>query len=546
MPDLAHEPVKKTETPAPDTSVAQPDLQPRGNDAAKDQVAAGGADTGLANYESALGEFLGKKLYGAVSGVLTYDKLHGQAKGAVTSALGALADSLGKIDNVDADPKALDNLGVMLDAAAAPAVEKLLEKYGPELTGKLAKWTGAHPKTVLTVALLAAAGAVIANAPIPELAKQFKLGKSITVDVEAKLGRLRQLALEKLKAKVSYAAGPLLASIEADNDGNVAGTVTAGTDDKKIALDAKFDGKGLKVVGLDGVLKPDENTTILGNIKQKRDEKLIGSLSLTHKDGSITTTNDFKYDANTGILGIGRTSLFEDSQYKLQSNVNGNSDGTGSAGMRVETKEGPLTGYGGVSHETTKGAYGLQESDKLQMGLAFKRSDLTAKLDAQLSTLAGDSKLSGSVDKKWGNNHAGASFSAVLDNPKLLEVGAFYGFKDPNEFKSFLVEYKHKGSTSENALSMVVENTLSDVRLRWQQNLTWGGDSDTKLNTKFHAAKFLNKDTALLGGAEHEYNFSTGKSNIIPQIGVQYKGLPVLVGYDQERKAVKIGITIPF
>jgi hypothetical protein len=547
MPTQALETPRKTEAPEVTPPVAERDLQPRGNEAAKEEVAAS-PDSGLANYESALGEFLGKKLYAAVADLLTYEKLGPQARKAVTSALGSLADQLGKIDGVEADPKALDNLGVMLDAATGPLVDKLLEKYGPALTGKLANWTGAHPRTVLTVALLAAAGAVIANAPIPALAKQFKLGKHVTVEVEAKLGRLRQLALEKLRAKVSYAAGPLVASLEADKDGKIAGgaSLTLGQEGRQLTLDGKVDEKGLKVVGLQGVLNPNEDTELRGSVGKQRDKGLIGSLSITHKDGRTTTTDDFKYDGGTGILGLGHTALFEGDGYQVRQSHLGRSDGTSESGMRVDAKEGPLSGYLGASHDVTKGAYGLTESDKLEMGLAYKRSDLTAKLDAKFSSLAGGSSISGSAEKSWGNHRAGGNFSAVLDDPKLLEVGAFYGFKDPNEFKSFLVEYKHKGKTSENQLSLTVEDTLADVRLRWQQQLTWGGDNGGKLDTKFHGAKFLDKDTALLGGLEHQYDFSTGKSSFTPQVGVQYKGLPVMVGYDMERKAVKIGITLPF
>lgn len=548
MPAQSLEAPRKSETPEVAPAPTERQLQPRGNEVAKEEVAAGGGDSGLANYESALGEFLGKKLYGAIADILTYEKLSAQARKAVTSAMGSMAGQLDKIDGVEADPAALENLGVMLDAAASPMVESLLEKYGPALTGKLASWTGAHPRTVLTVALLAAAGAVLANAPIPELAKQFKLGKRVTVDVEAKLGRLRQITLEKLKAKISYAAGPLVASIEADKEGKIEGgaSLTLGGEGRKLSVDGKVDEQGLKLVGLDGVLKTDEGTELRGKASKERGKGLIGSLSLTRQDGRTTTTDDFKFDAGTGVLGLGRTALYAGEGYQLRQTMEGRSDGTSQAGMRVDAKQGDLSGYAGFSHDVTRGAYGLQESDKLQMGLAFKRSDLTAKLDAQLSSMAGGTRLKGEVEKSWGNHRAGGSLSAVLGDPKLLEVGAFYGFKDPNEFKSFLLEYKHKGSTSENALSLMVEETLSDVRLRWQQKLTWGGDKGGQLETKFHGAKFINKDTALLAGAEHQYDFKTGKNSLTPQVGVQYKGLPVLVGYDMEKKAVKIGITIPF
>lgn len=60
---------------APEVAPAPPErqLQPRGNEVAKEEVPAGGGDAGLANYESAPGEFLGKKLYSAIADILTYE-----------------------------------------------------------------------------------------------------------------------------------------------------------------------------------------------------------------------------------------------------------------------------------------------------------------------------------------------------------------------------------------------------------------------------------------------------------------------------------------
>lgn len=549
MPAQAHESPSKSETPAVAPALQERSVQPRGNEAAQEAVAASAPpDSGLANYEAVLGEFLGKKLHAAIADLLTYEKLSGPARKAVTSALGAMAGQLGKIEGVEADPAALENLGTMMDAAAAPHIEKLLEKYGPALTGKLASWTGAHPRTVIAVALLAAAGAVLANAPIPELAKQFKLGKRVTVDVEAKLGRLRQIALEKLKARISYAAGPLVASISADQDGKVDGgaTLTLGGEGRSLKADGKVDEKGLKLVGLEGALKTDGGADIRGKATKERGKGLIGSVSVTRQDGSTTLTDDFTYDGGTGVLGLGRSALYQGDGYSVAQSLQGKSDGTSRASMRVDAKQGDLSAYGGVSSEVSRGAYGLKESEKLEMGLAFDRDDLKAKLDLAIGSEPGASKASGSIAKTWGNHRAGANFAAVIGDPKMLEVGAFYGFKDPNEFKSFLVEYKHKASISEHQLSLMVEETLSDVRLRWQQKLTWGGERGGQLESKFHGAKFLNKDAALLAGVEHQYDFKTGKSSFTPQLGVQYKGLPVLVGYDMEKKAVKIGVTIPF
>lgn len=549
MPALAQSQDKSVEAPQPQVatpSVEKP-LQPRGNEAAQEALeqAAGG---GLENYQASLGEFLGKKLYEAVSDFLTYDKLSAQAKDAVTKAFGAMADQVGKLDGVEADPAALQNLSAMLDAAAAPHLDKLLDKHGKALQGKLANWVGANPRTVLSVALLAAAGAVVANMPIPELAKTFKLGKGLSASVTANLGKLRQLSLEKLKASLSYTAGPLVASVEGDKDGNVSGgaTLTLGNDERQIKADGKFDKDGLTVVGLDGKINLGDGKDLSGSVSQSRGKEAIGSLQLIRQDGKITRTDAFSYDANTGKLTLSERALFQDGDTRIRTSVEGSNDGTSSAGLRVEGKQGDLSGYFGMSEATKKGAYGLTKEQKAEMGLSYSRSDLKAQLDAALSTAQGGSTVSGSVEKTWGNSRAGGSFSATLDDPKTLELGAFYGFKDPKEFRQFLLEYKHKARTSENELRILVEDTLWDVKFRFQQQATWGGKGGGSLNTSLQAAKFLDKDTALLGGVEHKYDFGTGKSSFTPQVGVQYKGLPIMVGYDQEKKGVKIGITIPF
>lgn len=548
MPDLSRAQDRTVETPAPQVAGQTPEkpLQPRGNEAAQDALEQAAA-TGLENYQASLGEFLGKRLYEAVADLLTYDKLSAQAKDAVTKAFGALSDQVGKLDGVEADPAALQNLSAMLDAAAAPHLDKLLEKHGKALQGKLANWVGANPRTVLSVALLAAAGAVVANMPIPELAKTFKLGKGLSASVTANLGKLRQISLEKLKASLSYTAGPLVASVEADKDGNVSGgaALTLGNDERQIKADGKFDQDGLTVVGLDGKLNLGEGADLSGSVSRSRGKEAIGSVQLIRKDGKITRTDDFSFDQNTGKLTLGESALFQDRDYSLRTDLKSSNDGTSSAGLRVDAKQDDVSGYLGLSTATSRGAYGLTEQQKLEFGLNYSKDDLKARLDAALQT-GGGSSVSGSVEKKWGNHRAGGSFSAVVDDPKTLELGAFYGFKDPKEFRQFLLEYKHKAKTSENELSLLVEDTLWDVKFRFQQQATWGGKGGGSLDTKFHAAKFLDKDTALLGGVEHRYDFATGKNSVTPQVGVQYKGLPILVGYDQEKKGVKIGITIPF
>ena len=553
-------------SPPEATAAVSTNLQPRGNAAVNEQLsartgaaqvlaAAGGgtekpaADQGLANYESSLGSLLGKPLYEAVKDNVSWDKLGPSAKSAFDSAIEALVKQLGNIDNVTADPKALDQLALLLNDKLGPHADKLMDKYGPAMTGQLAKWAGAHPRTILMIALLAAAGAVAANVDIPTLKQKLKLGNAGSLDVEAKLGKIRDISLQSIKAQLALTAAPIKAAIEingAEKTGDA--SLTYGEDGRKLVLDGKFDQDGMKLIGLGGELNLGDNKQIKGNVSKERDKDVVGSVELVRKDGKITRTDDFKFDANTGVLSIGSSTLYQDSAFSLQQGSRSNTDGTGSTGLNVTAQDGNWSGNMGFSHDITKGAYGLEESDKLSMGLAFKRTDLVARLDASLSNKANEqSTLSGSVKQDWGKGHsAGADFKARLDDPELLELGAFYGFKDPNEFKSFLLDYRYKSATSENVFGMTVENTLGDIRLRWKETLKWGGQSGTSLDTSLQGAKFFNKDTAILAGFEHSKNFSTGASSFTPQVGVQYKGVPVVLGYDMERKGVKIGITIPF
>lgn len=554
-------------TPPENATVAPQNLQPRGNAAANEQITAGSAtgtdtdaastesgekqaaDQGLANYESSLGSLLGKPLYDAVKDNVSWDKLGPSAKSAFDSAIQALVKQVGNIDNVTADPAALDQLALLLNDKLGPHADKLMDKYGAAMTGKLAKWSGAHPRTILMVALLAAAGAVAANVDIPTLKQKLKLGKAGTLDIEAKLGKIRDISLQSIKAQLALTAAPLTAAVEVNGTEKTGGaSVTYGEDGKKLVLDGKFDENGMKVIGLGGELNLGEDKQIKGNVSKERDKKAVGTVELIRKDGKLTRTDDFTFDANSGVLSIGSSSLYEDGQFSLQQGTKFNSDGTGSAGMNLSAGQGDVSGNMGFSRDITKGAYGLEESDKLTMGLAFKRSDLVARLDASFSNAAKESStLSGSVKKDFGNGYsAGGDFKARLDRPELLELGAFYGFKDPKEFKSFLLDYRYKSGTSENVFGLTVEREFADIKLRWKESVKWGGNEGTTLDTSVQGAKFFNKDTAILAGFEHSKNFSNGQSNFTPQVGVQYKGVPVVLGYDMEKKGVKIGISIPF
>ncbi len=511
------EPPKPQKEEAPATATVGP--QPYGNAAQQPAPPPGGGgpggDAGLANYKAALGEFLGEKLFKAVSDSLGFDKVSGYAKSAVDGAISSAVGQLGGWEKIKADPAALDALVTMLQEGLEPLVETwLASEDGRALVAKLQNWAGAHPKTVVTTALLAAAGAVLANVDVPSLKSGFKITDKLSAEAEVDIGRIRELTLQKIRGKLKYQSDNLLAAIEVtrNEDGGVESSVGVELkgDGKSLAVNGVFDNQGLKVAGLKGILGLQDGMSLTGGLGAERGRSgVLSTLQFVQKDGSLTTTNDFSFDSGSGTLILGHTALADmGGGLTLRQSQKFGTDGTSTAGL----------------------------------GVSLTRDDLQAELDATFSGTSTSVTAKASRTTPEGYR-GGVDFS--LKDDKLLEVGAYYGFKDPKEFKSWLVSYRRKADVSEDQFKLTVENKLGEIFLRmsgqYTQGLTGG-----QLDASAHAGKFLNTDTAVVGGLNYQNNFGTGKQNVTPEVGVQYKGVQVLFGYDAQNKAGTIRLGIPF
>lgn len=180
----------------------------KSGDAKLPKVAGKGA--GLANYKATLGKWLGPKLYDAVSKQLTQDKLAKYADSAVKGGLKALANKLGGLDE-DADPAVVAQFAEALAKQFDGVAGGWVKGQGAGLTKALNGFVDANPKTIVTLALLAAAGAVAANLDVPELKKGFNITDGLDAEVAIKLGKLRGIALEKIEAKIKYQSGNIKA-----------------------------------------------------------------------------------------------------------------------------------------------------------------------------------------------------------------------------------------------------------------------------------------------------------------------------------------------
>lgn len=560
MPDLEQQ--KPTPAPpaqdAPALGAGPAVTQPHGNDAAQatlaapggPESAATGGDAGLANYEAALGEFLGGELYKALASQLTYAALAADAQKGAEAALDGLLGAFGSMDGVTADPKALEALGTLLKDKLDPVVDTWMEKHGKGLSAALTGWVGAHPRTIVLTALLAAAGAVLANLTIPRLKQKFKLGKGISAEVEAQLGRLRAISLQSVRAKLSYESGPLLAAISASHDDkgdSATASVGYKGDGRSLNADATFDGKGLKLIGLKGALDTGIGQ-LSGSVTNGRDAGTIAGVSLQSVDGNTTNTQDYRYDAASGAFTVGLGSIYKDSGLTVERKSSMGSDGSSAFSQSMSTSQtsgGATTAASlGFSHESTKSPYGLTETDKATLGVSYSRADLVAKLDAAFAS-DGTGSLSGSVKKTVGEHSFGADLSYKGDT-KLLEMGAFYGFRSEKEFSTFLLDYRYKSGIDQNRFGLLVEQELKGTYVRWQSGLTWGGVNSAKLDSSVQAARFVDDNTALIAGAHYTKDFGTGQNTLNPQVGVQYKGIPVIAEYDTQKRGLTLSITIPF
>lgn len=526
-----------------------------------------GTAEGLKSYEAALGKFLGSKLYGLVAPHLTLEKMAKYADEGFTAALSGGVGLLKDLEG-DVDAEAIDKFSKALEEQFALTAGEWLKGDGKEFAGKCAKWVDTHPGTVVTMALLAAAGAVAANLEIPELKQKWGITDELSAEVAAKIGKIRDISLQSIDASLVYKSEEVLASYkggyetEEDKHTHEVKTEFKGENDTfSFTGIGTFKGDDLELYSLDASYKHllgnqggDESSLSLGTGLSGGGENptlLNGSISLA--DGNSLDSLTGKYDMTSGIFTLSgvRKMMLDGHSFGLTQS--GSSDGSSSKKFDYEGDAGGLEGLTTKFslEETIKSfgadsAYELDTNHKLSLGLNYSRKNLDAALDAVFSS-SGDSTISSKLDTKLGSGWmAGGDATLRLNDPKLTELGAYFGFRDPASFRTYLAKYRYLADEDSHTFNAIVEEQLWDVHVRLEQTarLSQAGGS---FESKGHAAYFLDdkKDIGLIGGVTARYG-SDSDNALIPQVGMQIKGIPLLVGYDVQNKGFNIGLTIPF
>ena len=240
---------------------------------------ASGKGAGLANYKATLGKWLGPKLYDAVSKQITQAKLAKYADSAVKGGLKSLANKLGSLD-ASADPAAVDMFAQALVKQFGGVAGSWVASEGEGLTKALNGFVDANPVTIVTLALLAAAGAVAADVAVPQLKKSFNVSKGLDAELAIKLGTIRNLALEKIEAKIKYQSGKVSAVWTGEYEDDMFKTGLdlgyKATDKLDLGLHGRWDEDNGASASLDLKYQATDNLSFGANASMSGKDKRVG------------------------------------------------------------------------------------------------------------------------------------------------------------------------------------------------------------------------------------------------------------------------------
>lgn len=462
--------------------------------------------------------------------------------------------------------------------------------------------------SLVGAALAAATVAYVTNASIPELSQSFKLGKGFQLKGGADLGKVQDIALRAAELGLSYQAEGLSAGLSAkyeakETDGkkvesvgvkaNVAGgghtadaSAKVSTDDSK-SFGVGYTYKAPQAKGADGKADPkdqpleigtqgDVKTTAdggmvidaKGSIKKDRleasashnrtagpggavtDQKTKASVAWGDPSNRHNVDGVYDHTKNQFVLSTGNTRVHEGPGYKLTQKDTYTPDG------KTTDLQGKLTSPDKATAVTLGVNSTGDRTNSASVGVQYSKDWLKGQLDVAFKD--GQNTAAASLEAKKGNLTASAAAKLNIDDARLTELSLKLGWKDPKQFESFLLEYKRswledKGQYGD-SFDAMLETTLGKVALRVQGQVGLQGGQLSNAGVKGMAAYPLGKDWKALGGAGYDWQDPSRSGDLglnkgsgaTVYGGVQYKNIPLTVGYRPGDKAWTLGVTIPF
>jgi len=493
------------------------------------------------SYEEALGEYLGGELYEVVSEEVSQEAVNDLASQAVKELIEAVGDAYedlhpGEKGKKDAAAIVKEWNGVLQNYLA----EYAESEQGRALIARVTDYVQENPGKVLAAVFLAA---VAANMKIPRVKKKIQLAEGLQAMIGVRLGSMREVTLQTISAGLKYESGRFKgdASVEhKTEDETTRGTVKASYGDKgrTVSTSATVDDKGLLKARLGAAFKGDGTTGSAG-VSHDRKAGTAVDATVSYGDKQRKESGSAKYNVDTGALSVKLSrEIQQDLRYKVSQSFEKSGDNT-RTGMEFGVGKGALDFTVGHEEDTSGKA-------ATKLGAKYAPRDLTLALDATFGSEGDTIGTSIKAHPESGLLYGGdVRFS--LDDSRVLNYGVHFGFRDPDEFKGFLLDYHHnaKPDVPEDRFKASVEYTVDQLMLR--------GTSDTKLRggclsmgqLGLHGAYPVKDDIALIGGVVQGYGPDRTVSTR-PELGVQVGKIPVLIGYDPNSKAWSLRLTIPF
>ncbi|MEC9072381.1 MAG: hypothetical protein VX938_08390, partial [Myxococcota bacterium] len=379
----------------------------------------------------------------------------------------------------------------------------------------------------------AAVAAGVTNREIPELKTTFGSG-AWSAEASARLGRLQEIAVRAASLTVSYKANGIQLSAGAVYGtepgetgvlvrGESSSAVGGSTLDTSGSLEFYDDGSGL--VTIDGGLRSAVADTPL-ELGLGLERELGSGAASTAVVGSLVAGDDKnqrslrgQLDPDSGLFSISVGELITDG----------------------DTSYSRTTSYDSEAGASEAGSIQHRFSDKMKADLTYAMSDSIQELGLSAS---------GSTE---GGYHGAASMTLDLNEDRLRELGLQVGWRDPERFRSVLLDYKREWISNHRTYAhhfeAIAEYSIGKISSRLTAGIDTQGNQLQGSHVDLLAGYSLDQNWMLLSGVGYErerssdHGSSSGQMNA--RAGLQYKDIAITVKYTPEAETWSLGISIP-
>jgi len=536
-----------------------------------------------AKWQGLLGDWLGGEMAKVVLENCSLEAFNGYVQDGLKAGGDAISDLL-KDQTKPADAKQAEGVKKFGDAVGGlilPQVDKWMSSpEAQKILGKISSWVQGNPKEVMLIvgaALIGGAIAAYVANPSLDIGTSLKLGGDWKAKINVDMGKLREiayggatLAVQNKSSKIEFKhkveekdgekkqSAELGASTEQKfGDGSLFkgssnvviaedkvtvklnGALTTEIAGKKVTFDGAYENndgpiKGKIKIGDGGEYREIEGVKQGDNVTFSTKQVFAGG-SLEQKTTSNTATGkDGNQTTATANVGKGQTVTMSG----------------GTEGNKVGYANNDVAGSGiGINASAGSNAEGQTE---LKAGAKYDNGTLKAALDATM--LDGKASMGASVGV---STKEGYKFDASLklDETRMTELALKMGYRNPDEFKTFLIGYKKSWSEENKDYADHFDVLLEYSIGKWYARASGGvdimGNQIKKTNIDLGLGYQMNKDWMLIGGMQANGAMNQANNNSLdmsykPYLGAQYKGVGVAAYYDSGSKGGGIMLTIPF